>query len=114
MFDNIKNLIKSKSFELKDMLNKINTVWLESMITDEQMKELKELAYKTITLQTKQIDSKILKETILKELNITKDNLEYYIEEFLDKIIVEDKVKSGLEIRLFGNYTIKYDLTKEG
>ena len=44
MFDNIKNLIKSKSFELKDMLNKINTVWLESMITDEQMKELKELA----------------------------------------------------------------------
>lgn len=44
MFDNIKNLIKSKSFELKDMLNKINIVWLESMITDEQMKELKELA----------------------------------------------------------------------
>lgn len=44
MFDNIKNLIKSKSFELKDMLSKINIVWLESMITDEQMKELKELA----------------------------------------------------------------------
>lgn len=44
MFDNIKNLIKSKRFELKDMLNKINIVWLESMITDEQMKELKELA----------------------------------------------------------------------
>lgn len=44
MFENIKNLIKSKSFELKDMLSKINIVWLESMITDEQMKELKELA----------------------------------------------------------------------
>lgn len=44
MFENIKNLIKSKSFELKDMLKKINIVWLESMITDEEMKELKELA----------------------------------------------------------------------
>lgn len=44
MFDNIKNLIKTKGFELKDMLKKINIVWLESMITDEQMKELKELA----------------------------------------------------------------------
>lgn len=44
MFDNIKNLIKTKGFELKDMLKKINIVWLESMITDEEMKELKELA----------------------------------------------------------------------
>ena len=47
-------------------------------------------------------------------LKVSNFRLEYYIEELLDKIIVEDKVKSGLEIRLFGNYTIKYDLTKEG
>lgn len=44
MFDNIKNLIKSKSFELKDMLEKINTVWLKRMITKEQMEELEQLA----------------------------------------------------------------------
>lgn len=44
MFDNIKNLIKTKDFELKDMLKKINTVWLKNMLTDEQMEELEALA----------------------------------------------------------------------
>lgn len=44
MFDNIKNLIKSKSFELKDILEKINIVWLKNMLTKEQMEELERLA----------------------------------------------------------------------
>lgn len=44
MFDNIKNLIKSKNFELKDILEKINIVWLKNMLTKEQMEELEQLA----------------------------------------------------------------------
>lgn len=44
MFDNIKNLIKAKNFELKGMLEKINIVWLKDMITKEQMEELEALA----------------------------------------------------------------------
>ena len=44
MFENIKNLIKSKDFELKGMLEKINIVWLKDMITKEQMEELEALA----------------------------------------------------------------------
>lgn len=44
MFDNIKNLIKNKDYELKDILEKINIVWLKSMITKEQMEELDALA----------------------------------------------------------------------
>ena len=44
MFDNIKNLIKNKDYELKDILEKINIVWLKNMITKEQMEELETLA----------------------------------------------------------------------
>ena len=44
MFDNIKNLIKTKDFELKDILEKINIVWLKNMLTKEQMEELERLA----------------------------------------------------------------------
>ncbi len=79
--------------------------------------------------------SKKLKENILKELVITKDNLETYIEELLDKIIIEEletvkentksaetlenkkynvdnKVKSevSLKIILAGNNIIKYGI----
>lgn len=83
--------------------------------------------------------SKNLKENILKELVITKDNLETYIEELLDKIIIEEletakeniknaenlenekynvensndnKIKSevSLKIILAGNNIIKYDI----
>ena len=69
MFDNIKNLIKTKGFELKDMLKKINIVWLESMITDEQMKELKELARENaktdnsigILQKLKELDERVMK-----------------------------------------------------
>ena len=44
MFDSIKDVINSKDYELRDMLKKINTVWVKGMITDEQMEELEELA----------------------------------------------------------------------
>ena len=44
MYDIIKNVIESRAYELVDMLKKINTVWIESNITDEQKQELDELA----------------------------------------------------------------------
>ena len=44
MYEIIKNVIESKDYELVDMLKKINTVWIESNITDEQKQELEELA----------------------------------------------------------------------
>lgn len=44
MYEIIKNVIESRAYELVDMLKKINTVWLESNITDEQKQELDELA----------------------------------------------------------------------
>lgn len=44
MFDIIKNVIKTKDFELRDILYKINKMWIESAITEEEKTELDELA----------------------------------------------------------------------
>lgn len=44
MYEIIKNVILAGNYELVDMLKKINTVWIESNITDEQKQELEELA----------------------------------------------------------------------
>lgn len=44
MYEIIKNVIKNKDFELKDILYKINTIWVERAITEEQKNELDNLA----------------------------------------------------------------------
>ena len=44
MYEIIKNVIESKDYELRDMLYKINKMYIESNITEEQKTELDELA----------------------------------------------------------------------
>ena len=44
MYEIIENVIKSKNFELGDILKKIETMWLQSYITEEQKTQLIELA----------------------------------------------------------------------
>ena len=44
MFEIIKSVIKNKNFELKDILYKINKMWIESAITEEEKTQLDELA----------------------------------------------------------------------
>lgn len=44
MYEIIKNVIESKDYELKDILYKINKMWVESAITEEQKTELDNLA----------------------------------------------------------------------
>lgn len=44
MYEIIKNVINSKDYELRDMLYKINKMYIESNITEEQKTELDELA----------------------------------------------------------------------
>ena len=44
MYDIVKSVILSKDYELKDMLKKINTIWVQGDLTDEQYNELLELA----------------------------------------------------------------------
>lgn len=40
MYDVVKNVIASKNYDLTDILGKIETVWVQSRITDEQKMEL--------------------------------------------------------------------------
>lgn len=44
MYDIIKNVIDSGRFELVDILKKIDTIWLQGDITNEQREDLVELA----------------------------------------------------------------------
>lgn len=44
MFEIIKNVILSKDYELRDILYKINKMWIEAQITEEEKTELDELA----------------------------------------------------------------------
>ncbi len=57
--------------------------------------------------------NKKLKESILKELTISKDNLENYIEELLDKIIVVEKAKTINEAQIKENNTQKSEKQKQ-
>lgn len=44
MYYNVKNVINNKQYELSDMLRKIDILWLQSELTDEQKQELIALA----------------------------------------------------------------------
>lgn len=51
MYEIIKNVIEAGNYELVNMLKKINTVWIESNIKDEQKQELDELARTNATAE---------------------------------------------------------------
>ena len=83
----------------------------------EQIKlKLKEIESKKVKVEDKKQYSKMLKENITKELDITKENLENYIEELLDKIIViekENMKEAELKIILAGNKIINIGSLQE-
>ena len=86
-------------------------VIIETEISKIQAK-LKELEAKKKNPQEEKQQNKRLKESILKQLVITKDSLENYIEELLDKIIVieNNKKESEVELKIIlaGNKIITY------
>ena len=68
---------------------------LKKSIIEKQIQEielkLEQLEKNKIKEQEQKYNSKVFKDKILKELHITKENIENYIEELLDKIIVINK-----------------------
>lgn len=50
MYDIIKDLINNKNYQLVDIIAKINKLWLEYQLTDEQRDELIELANANINI----------------------------------------------------------------
>lgn len=51
MYDVVMNVIKSKNYELSDMLTKIDTLWVQGSITEEERAELIELARQNAEVQ---------------------------------------------------------------
>ena len=54
MFEIIKSVIRNKDFELKDMLYKINKMWIESAISI--LQKLKELDERVMKLENKSVE----------------------------------------------------------
>ena len=96
----------------KEDLNNKN-ISIETEISKIQAK-LKELEGKKKKPEEEEKEqNKKLKESILKELTISKDNLENYIEELLDKIIVVEKAKTINEAQIKENNTQKSEKQKQ-
>ena len=93
MYEIIKNVILAENYELIDILKKINTVWIESNITDEQKQELDELA----------------------RTNAKAENSYAPLQEQIDKAFKEiDLLKSTVEANAVGMSSLKDAVEKLG
>lgn len=84
MFEIIKSVIKNKSFELKDILYKINKMYIESAITEEEKAQLDELARENAVAENSYAP---LQEQI--------DNANSRMDELEARIVTLEKAESG-------------------
>lgn len=75
MYEIIKNVIESKDYELKDILYKINKMWVESAITEEQKTELDNLARSNANAENSYAPLQEQIEDIYKELDKIKADI---------------------------------------
>ena len=76
MYEIIKNVIEAGNYELVDMLKKINIVWIESNITDEQKQELDELARTNAKAENSYTPMQEQIDKAFKEIDILKTTVE--------------------------------------
>ena len=76
MYDIIKNVILAGNYELVDILKKINTVWIESNITDEQKQELDELARNNANAENSYAPMQEQIDKAFKEIDLLKSTVE--------------------------------------
>lgn len=75
MYEIIKSVIENKDYELRDMLYKINKMWIESQITEEQKTELDELARTNAKAENSYANLQEQVNTIYNELDSIKSRL---------------------------------------
>lgn len=76
MYEIIKSVIQSKDYKLRDMLYKINKMYIESAITEAQKTELDELARTNANAENSYKDNSKQIETIFAELENIKARLD--------------------------------------
>lgn len=75
MYEIIKSVIENKDYELRDMLYKINKMYIESAITEEQKTELDELARTNAVAENSYASTNAQIENIYKEMDSIKSRL---------------------------------------
>ena len=103
--DNLLDLALNELFSKEELHIKKVSIEKEISCLNTKLKELE------VKKEKREDYNKILEENILKKIEITRDNLEVYIEELLDKIIIEnleEESEVNLKIILVGNNVIKY------
>ena len=75
MFDIIKNVILSKDYELRDILYKINKMWIEAQISEEEKTELDELARENAVAENSYASLEEQVENIYSEIDSIKSRL---------------------------------------
>lgn len=75
MYEIIKDVINSKDYELKDILYKINKMWIESAITEEQKTELDNLARTNANAENSYASLQVQVNNIYAELDTIKSRL---------------------------------------
>ena len=93
MFEIVKNVILSKNYKLEDILNKINVLWLESKLSDEEKTSLISLARE----------------------NALAENSYKSLQEQIDKAFeMIDKLKETVEANAIGQSELKNAVEKLG
>lgn len=87
MFEIVKNVILGKNYKLEDMLNKINVLWLESKISDEEKTSLISLARDNAVAENSYASNEIIFKEIFTRLEkieniVFKDDDEEEVEEY--------------------------------
>ena len=75
MYEIIKDIINSKDYELKDILYKINKMWIESAITEEQKTELDNLARENANAENSYASLQVQVNNIYAEIDNIKSRL---------------------------------------
>ena len=75
MYEIIKDVINSKDYELKDILYKINKMYIESAITEEQKTELDNLARENANAENSYASLQVQVNNIYTEIDSTKSRL---------------------------------------
>lgn len=75
MYQIIKNVILSKDYELRDILYKINKMWIEAQISEEEKTELDKLARTNAVAENSYASTNAQIENIYKEIDSIKSRL---------------------------------------
>lgn len=76
MYQIIKNVILSKDFELRDILYKINKMWIEAQISEEEKTELDELARENAKAENSYASLQEQVDTIFTEIELIHNRLD--------------------------------------